>query len=133
MKVVSRIMLAIVMAGNTVPLCTSRITLDFSHFTTATVTTATSTTIRRSNNKKKNKSQLRYPSFLRRVQHQHRYLEFGDYVDPTHSCPPMTTCPMVCVASFHDCPEDALCPGTHPETNADTNPDHEYEVSEVTR
>ena len=58
---------------------------------------------------------------------QQRILEFGDYVDPTYNCPPTTTCPIVCVASMEDCPSDALCPGTHPESIM--NPDHEYEVS----
>jgi hypothetical protein len=69
-----------------------------------------------------------YPSFLHQNS-QHRSLEFGDYVDPTYSCPPMTTCPVVCVVSIQDCPQDALCPGTHPEKNEEnTNPNHEYEV-----
>ena len=67
---------------------------------------------------------LREPSSFRR----HRSLEFGDYMDPTYSCPPMTTCPVVCVASMENCPEDARCPGTHPESNQ-ANPDHQYEVS----
>lgn len=66
---------------------------------------------------------VREPSSFR----LHRSLEFGDYMDPTYSCPPMTTCPVVCVTSMEDCPEDALCPGTHPESN-EANLDHEYEV-----
>jgi hypothetical protein len=55
-----------------------------------------------------------------------RFLEFGDYVDPTFSCPATVTCPDVCVASAEYCPEDAICPGTHPDNEGD--PDHEYEV-----
>lgn len=55
-----------------------------------------------------------------------RSLAFGDYVDPSFSCPATTTCANVCVASINDCPEDALCPGTHPDD--DGNPDHTYEV-----
>ena len=30
--------------------------------------------------------------------------DFGDYVDPTYSCPATTTCPVVCSASLDDCP-----------------------------
>lgn len=41
----------------------------------------------------------------------HRFLAFGDYVDPTYSCPATTTCPVVCVAAVEDCPEDVVCPG----------------------
>ena len=55
-----------------------------------------------------------------------RFLAFGDYVDPTFSCPATVTCPGVCVASVEYCPEDAICPGTHPDNEGD--PDHEYEV-----
>ena len=55
-----------------------------------------------------------------------RFLAFGDYVDPTFSCPATVTCPDVCVASVECCPEDAICPGTHPDNEGD--PDHEYEV-----
>ena len=55
-----------------------------------------------------------------------RFLAFGDYVDPTFSCPATVTCPNVCVASAECCPEDAICPGTHPDNEGD--PDHEYEV-----
>ena len=55
-----------------------------------------------------------------------RFLAFGDYVDPTFSCPATVTCPDVCVASVEYCPEDAICPGTHPDNEGD--PDHEYEV-----
>ena len=55
-----------------------------------------------------------------------RFLAFGDYVDPTFSCPATVTCPDVCVASVEYCPEDAICPGTHPDNERD--PDHEYEV-----
>ena len=40
-----------------------------------------------------------------------RFLAFGDYVDPTLSCPATITCPDVCVASAEDCPVDAVCPG----------------------
>ena len=56
-----------------------------------------------------------------------RFLAFGDYVDPSYSCPATVTCPDVCVASAEDCPADAVCPGTHPDDEGD--PDHEYEVS----
>jgi hypothetical protein len=55
-----------------------------------------------------------------------RLLAFGDYVDTTFSCPATVTCPVVCVASVEYCPEDAICPGTHPDNEGD--PDHEYEV-----
>jgi hypothetical protein len=55
-----------------------------------------------------------------------RFLAFGDYVDPTFSCPATVTCPDVCVASVDYCPEDAVCPGTHPANEGD--PDHDYEV-----
>ena len=41
-----------------------------------------------------------------------RFLAFGDYVDPTFSCPAKITCPDICVASVDDCPADAVCPGT---------------------
>ena len=54
-----------------------------------------------------------------------RFLAFGDYVDPTFSCPATVTCPDVCVASVEYCPEDAICPGTHLDEG---DPDHEYEV-----
>ena len=40
-----------------------------------------------------------------------RFLAFGDYFDPTFSCPATITCPDVCVASVEDCPVDAVCPG----------------------
>lgn len=36
--------------------------------------------------------------------------DFGDYVDPTFDCPAMTTCPVVCVASAEDCPQEMRCP-----------------------
>ncbi|KAL3816680.1 hypothetical protein ACHAXA_003870 [Cyclostephanos tholiformis] len=39
-----------------------------------------------------------------------RFLAFGDYADPTFSCPATITCPDICVASPEDCPEDAICP-----------------------
>lgn len=61
------------------------------------------------------------------VASRRRFLTFGDYVDTTYSCPPTTTCPSVCVASIQDCPEDARCPGTHPDKE-EANPDHVYEV-----
>ena len=35
---------------------------------------------------------------------------FGDYVDPTFNCPASTTCPVVCVSSYADCPEQMRCP-----------------------
>ena len=41
-----------------------------------------------------------------------RFLAFGDYVDPTFSCPATITCPDICVASTDDCPADAVCPET---------------------
>ena len=41
-----------------------------------------------------------------------RFLAFGDYVDPTFTCPATITCPDICVASAEDCPVDAVCPGT---------------------
>ena len=57
----------------------------------------------------------------------HRFLAFGDYTDPTFSCPATTTCPLVCVASIEDCPSDATCPGSNPDS--DPNADgHEYEA-----
>ena len=62
------------------------------------------------------------------VSHE-RFLAFGDYVDPSYSCPATVTCPDVCVASAEDCPADAVCPGTHPDDGGD--PDHEYEVSYI--
>ncbi|KAL3775476.1 hypothetical protein ACHAW5_005527 [Stephanodiscus triporus] len=55
-----------------------------------------------------------------------RFLAFGDYVDPSYSCPATVTCPDVCVASVDYCPEDAVCPGTHPDDEG--NPYHEYEL-----
>jgi hypothetical protein len=55
-----------------------------------------------------------------------RLLAFGDYVDTTFSCPAIVTCPVICVASVDYCPEDAVCPGSHPDNEGD--PDHEYEV-----
>ena len=56
-----------------------------------------------------------------------RHLAFGDYTDPTFSCPATTTCPIVCVANVADCPLDAQCPGTHP--NGSAYPaEHEYEL-----
>ena len=61
----------------------------------------------------------------------HRSLEFGDYVDPSFSCPAMVTCNIVCVANITDCPADALCPGTHPDNVANSN--HTYEVRENNR
>jgi hypothetical protein len=41
-----------------------------------------------------------------------RFLAFGDYVDPTFTCPATVTCPDICVASAEDCPSDAVCPST---------------------
>ncbi len=41
-----------------------------------------------------------------------RFLAFGDYVDPTFSCPATVTCPDICVAAAEDCPSDAVCPST---------------------
>jgi hypothetical protein len=38
--------------------------------------------------------------------------DFGDYVDPTFSCPAMTTCRQVCVASVADCPDPMRCDET---------------------
>ena len=35
--------------------------------------------------------------------------EFGDYVDPTFSCPAATTCVQVCVAVVDDCPDAMVC------------------------
>jgi hypothetical protein len=58
--------------------------------------------------------------------HTHRSLAFGDYVDPTFSCPAMVTCNIVCVANVTDCPADAQCPGTSPDA---LNSNHTYEVS----
>jgi len=54
--------------------------------------------------------------------HLYRSLAFGDFADPTFSCPATTTCPVVCVASLADCPADALCPGTHPDDGAPSSP-----------
>jgi outer membrane murein-binding lipoprotein Lpp len=54
---------------------------------------------------------------------EHRYLEFGDYVDPTFNCPATTTCYPVCVKSAADCPSDATCALANPDAS-----DHEFEV-----
>jgi hypothetical protein len=56
----------------------------------------------------------------------HRFLAFGDYADTSFQCPVTTTCPIVCVADVAECPEDALCPGTHPDKEYEA--DHEYEL-----
>jgi hypothetical protein len=56
----------------------------------------------------------------------HRFLAFGDYADHSFQCPATTTCPIVCVANVDDCPQDATCPGTHPDKEFDAN--HEYEL-----
>ena len=37
---------------------------------------------------------------------------FGDYADPTFSCPAITTCRRVCVAKISDCPLEMQCNGT---------------------
>jgi hypothetical protein len=54
---------------------------------------------------------------------RHRHLAFGDYADPTFSCPATTTCPLVCVNSTSDCPIDATCALARPEF-----PDHSFEL-----
>lgn len=36
--------------------------------------------------------------------------DFGDTVDPTFSCPALTTCAQVCVATIEDCPPEMACP-----------------------
>lgn len=35
--------------------------------------------------------------------------EFGDYADHSFSCPALTTCPVVCVATVQDCPAEMQC------------------------
>lgn len=60
------------------------------------------------------------------VDNFHRFLAFGDYADNSFQCPATTTCPIVCVATAEDCPQDGLCPGTHPDKTFDAN--HEYEL-----
>ena len=60
------------------------------------------------------------------VDNCHRFLAFGDYADHSFQCPATTTCPIVCVATIEDCPQDGLCPGTHPDKTFDAN--HEYEL-----
>eukprot|EP00956_Cyclotella_meneghiniana_P041421 scaffold226349_cov33-Cyclotella_meneghiniana.AAC.1 len=55
--------------------------------------------------------------------HEHRFLEFGDYADPTFNCPATTTCPIVCVNAVTDCPSDATCALANPD-----NSDHEFEL-----
>lgn len=60
------------------------------------------------------------------VDNFHRFLAFGDYADHSFQCPATTTCPIVCVATAEDCPQDGLCPGTHPDKTFDAN--HEYEL-----
>ena len=52
----------------------------------------------------------------------HRSLAFGDYVDPTFSCPATVTCHVVCVANATNCPMDASCPLD--------DSTHTYQVSE---
>lgn len=37
---------------------------------------------------------------------------FGDYADHSFKCPATTTCPVVCVASYEECPEQLRCPET---------------------
>ena len=54
----------------------------------------------------------------------HRFLEVGDYVDPTFNCPATYTCPLICVETAADCPSGAICASA----SAETNPDHEYEL-----
>ena len=64
--------------------------------------------------------------------HHHRSLTFGDYVDPSFSCPATVTCNIVCVTNITECPADALCPGTR-NSNYDQNvnsANHTYEVRE---
>lgn len=53
----------------------------------------------------------------------HRSLAFGDYADISFACPATTTCPLVCVNSTDDCPEDATCALANPDV-----PDHEFEL-----
>jgi hypothetical protein len=49
-----------------------------------------------------------------------RRLAFGDYADPTFSCPATTTCPVVCVNSTDDCPPIiAACSSLYPDSNHD--------------
>ena len=54
--------------------------------------------------------------------------DFGDYVDPTFSCPATTTCPTVCVASLLDCPTTCggnrtqLCPNGECRSLSETCP-----------
>jgi hypothetical protein len=60
----------------------------------------------------------------------HRSLEFGDYTDPSFSCPAMVTCNIVCVANVSDCPSDATCPGTTANNGiVASNSNHTYEVT----
>lgn len=64
------------------------------------------------------------PHFIPDIEkHEHRFLEFGDYADPTFNCPATTTCPIVCVNTVTDCPSDANCALANPETL-----DHEFEL-----
>lgn len=53
-----------------------------------------------------------------------RFLEFGDFVDPTFNCPATTTCYLVCVETTADCPSDA----TSASASAGLDPSHEYEL-----
>lgn len=61
------------------------------------------------------------PHFIPDVQ-EHRFLEYGNYVDPTFNCPATTTCPLICVNSADDCPSDATCAQANPDS------DHEFEL-----
>ena len=61
------------------------------------------------------------PHFLPDIQ-EHRFLEYGDFVDPTFNCPATTTCPLICVNSADDCPSDANCAQANPDS------DHEFEL-----
>jgi hypothetical protein len=50
----------------------------------------------------------------------HRSLAFGDYADPTFTCPATTTCPLICTNSTDDCP--TTCALANPDSN------HEFEL-----
>jgi hypothetical protein len=45
--------------------------------------------------------------------------DFGDYADPSFDCPARTTCPVVCVATPDDCPDELACNTDEPELCAD--------------